>query len=261
MSKEQLNSAIFAGTIRHRRSEPVKNAFTYGVYQVLLDLDELPLLAERVAIFGYNRANITSFHDRDHMGASPEPVRAKLAVWLAERGVDLGDGPVQLLTNLRVLGYVFNPVSYYYCFSEAGELRFIVAEVNNTFGETYCYLLDDLKPLRGRALIARRQKVFHVSPFIGMENIHYDWVMTPPGESLTVQIDAFRDGAKFFDATLNMKQKRFSGRNLVWSLFRYPHMTARTMFLIHWQALKLWFKRAPFYPKPELPPQAWRTNG
>ncbi len=261
MSAMTSNSAIFTGIIRHRRSEPVKNSFNYGIYQVLLDLDELPRLAEKISIFGYNRANLTSFHDRDHMGPAAGSVRQKLAAWLVGRGIDLGDGPVLLLTNLRVLGYVFNPVSYYYCLNGEGELRFVVAEVNNTFGDTYCYLLDDLEPLGGAALVSRQRKVFHVSPFIDMEDVRYDWVVTPPAQRLTVHIDEYRDGEKFFDATLNLKREPLTGRQLVWALLRYPHMTARTVFLIHWQALKLWLKGAPFHPRPEPPPQAWRTDG
>lgn len=254
-------SALYTGTIRHRRLAPLANSFRYGVYQVLLDLDEIACLADGVPFFGHNRLNVTAFYDRDHMGRTDLPVRDKLAAWLAERGVELGEGPVLLLTNLRVLGYVFNPVSYYYCLDTARNLRFVVAEVNNTFGETYCYLLDDLRSIGGRALLAPRRKVFHVSPFMEIEDIRYDWIVTPPGESLTVHIDEFQAGEKFFDATLNLKRQPLTTGRLAAALIRYPHVTGRTIFLIHWQALKLWWKGVPFHRKPEPPDQAWRTNG
>jgi DUF1365 family protein len=254
-------AALYTGTIRHRRSAPVANSFRYGVYQVLLDLDEIADLATRVPFLGHNRFNLTAFYDRDHMGPEELPVRVKLAAWLAGRGIELGNWPVLLLTNLRVLGYVFNPVSYYYCLDAARNLRFVVAEVNNTFGETYCYLLDDLRSIGGRAFLAPRRKVFHVSPFIEMADVHYDWIVTPPGESLTVHINEFRAGEKFFDATLNLKRQPLTTGGLARALIRYPHMTGRTIFLIHWQALKLWWKEAPFFRKPEPPEQAWRRHG
>ncbi len=254
-------SALYRGTVRHRRSAPVANGFRYGVYQVLLDLDEIPRLAAGISFLGHNRFNLTAFYDRDHMGRGDRPVREKLAEWLAERAVELGNGPVLLLTNLRVLGYVFNPVSYYYCLERDGSLRLVVAEVNNTFGETFCYILNDLQPMGGRALVSRQQKVFHVSPFIEIEDVRYDWVVTPPAESLTVHIDEFRGGEKFFDATLNLKRQPLTARRLAAALIRYPHMTARTMYLIHWQALKLWWKGAPFFRKPKPPAHAWRTHG
>lgn len=254
-------SAIYTGTVRHRRLAPVSHSFQYGVYQLLLNLDEIPRLARDIGPLSHNRFNVTSFYDRDHMRKLDIPVRHKLAEWLEARGSGLGTGPVLLLTNLRVLGYVFNPVSYYYCLNERGALSFVVAEVNNTFGETYCYLLDDLEARGGDALISKRQKVFHVSPFIEIDDIRYDWIVTPPGQRLTVHIDEFRDGEKFFDATLNLERHPLTSANLTRVLARYPHMTARTIFSIHWQALKLWAKRAPFYPKPQPPSEAWRTNG
>ena len=137
-----LRSGLYQGTVRHRRFTPQKNAFRYGVYQLLLDLSELSALDRTIGFFGYNRARPVSFHDRDHMGETDEPVRAKLARWLSAQGRELGDSRVLLLTNPRVLGYVFNPVSYFFCLDSAGALRFTVAEVFNTFGEMFCYLLD-----------------------------------------------------------------------------------------------------------------------
>jgi DUF1365 family protein len=254
-------SAIYTGTLRHRRTGPAANAFRYGVYQLLLNIDEIPGLAKDIPVLGFNRFNVTSFHDRDHMRDRPGTVREKLADWLRERDIELDDGPILLLTNLRVLGYIFNPVSYYYCYAKDGSLRFVVAEVNNTFGETYCYLLDDLESLGGRALLSPQKKVFHVSPFIEINDVRYDWIVTPPGESLTVHIDEYRRDEKFFDATLNLKRRPLNTRNLLGVLLRHPHITARTVFLIHWQALRLWLKKAPFFRKPTPPAEAWRTHG
>ena len=246
-------SALYVGTVRHRRFAPVSNRFQYGVYQLLFDLDDLERLDRDVRGFGYNRSALVSFRDADHLGPAPEPVRTKLERWLAGRGRTLGEGPVLLLTNPRVLGYVFNPVSYFFCFGRDGAFRFTVAEVNNTFGETFCYLLDDQEPMGGRAVRSSREKRFHVSPFMPIEGLRYDWIVTPPGEHLTVHIDEFQDGRKFFDATLNLARRPLTSGSLARVLLRYPHLTARTIMLIHWQAVRLWFKRAPFFRKPEPP--------
>jgi DUF1365 family protein len=248
-------SGLYVGTIRHRRLSPKPNAFQYGLYQLLIDLDELPELDRELRLLSHNRPNVTAFYDTDHMGrpAAPVPVREKLSRWLARRGKRLGDGPVLLLTNPRVLGYVFNPVSYFFCLDTNGDLRFVVAEVNNTFGETYCYLLDDGEPMGGRAVRSRRDKVFHVSPFISMVDISYDWILTPPEDHLTVHIDEFERGEKFFDATLNLERRSLTDRSLANVLLRHPHLTARTVYLIHRQALRLWLKRVPVFRKPEPP--------
>jgi len=248
-----LRSGLYLGTVRHRRFAPRKNAFRYGVYQLLLDLSELPAVDRAIGFFGYNRAGLVSFHDRDHLGNTDEPVRAKLARWLRGQGRELGDSRVLLLTNPRVLGYVFNPVSYFFCLDDEGGLRFTVAEVFNTFGEMYCYLLDGTEHTNGRAVRTRVEKRFHVSPFMRIEGVRYEWIVTPPEDRLTVHIDEFEADEKYFDATLNLARRPLTTATLGRAMLRYPHLTARTIFLIHWQAARLWARRVPFFRKPEPP--------
>jgi len=246
-------SAIYVGTIRHRRREPTSHEFRYRTYQVLLDLEELDELARGIRWMGVNGPGLTSFHDSDHLGARRAPVREKLADWMARQGADLGDDRVLLLTNLRVLGHVFNPVSYYYCLRPDGSLRRVVAEVNNTFGDTLCYLLDDLQPHGARSFTASCRKRLHVSPFIGMEEITYEWTLTAPEQRLTVHIDERRAGRKFFDATLQMERRPLTASALARIMLRHPLTPLHTVARIHWQALKLWRKRVPVHRRPPPP--------
>ncbi len=253
------HSALYLGTLRHRRITPKRHEFRYPAYQVLVDLSELANLPKRLPLFGHNRFHVTGLYDRDYMGTAEEPIRAKLTRWLAERGEALGDRRVLLLTNLRVLGYVFNPVSYYYILEEDGRLACAVAEINNTFGEAYAYLMrrdghshfpSDASP----DLISRFPKVFHVSPFVGMDAV-YEFRLTPPQERLAVHIDEFRgdSGEKFFDATLLLTRRPLTTKTLAFALFCYVHMPLLVFAWIHWQALKLWWKGVPYFHKPEPP--------
>ena len=145
-----MRSALYEGTLLHARTLPTRNVFTYPVCFYGLDLDELPELDRRLALFGYNRANVLTFRDGDHLGDPDLPVKANVVAFLAERGIALDGGRVVLLTNLRLLGHVFNPVSYFYCYRPDGELAAIVAEVSNTFGERHPYLLTRRQPGAGR---------------------------------------------------------------------------------------------------------------
>ena len=172
-----MRSALYTGTVMHARKTPKKNVFRYRVCFYLLDLDELPELDRRVRLFGWNRRGVVSLHDRDHMD-----VRA----YLAENGIEADR--ILLVTNLRVLGYVFNPVSFFYCY-QGGELACIIAEVSNTFGERLPYLLSPANQERDeRRLSYRHDKKLHVSPFFGLDQ-SYQWWFSEPGEQLDVRID------------------------------------------------------------------------
>jgi len=248
-------SALYVGTVRHRRLGGPRHEFTYRVWHALIDLDELPQLAARTRWFSHNRFNLTSFDDRDHMGPTREPVLAKLERWLRSRGVDTVVAGVSLLTHLRVFGHVFNPVSFFFCRDTDNVLRHVVAEVNNTFGETYCYLLS----ADGDIARQEEQKVFHVSPFQPVDG-SYRFRVTAPGPKMTAHIDVMRGGERVFDTTLSSSRRPLTGSSLVKTVGRHPHTGLRTLALIHYQALRLWLKRAPFFTKPDPPVGAWRTH-
>lgn len=257
-------SGIYRGTVRHRRLRPSGYAFEHGVYHVVLDLDELPTLDRRVRLFAHNRRGLTTFHDTDHLGLADRPVRDKLAEWVAAQGHELPDGPVLLWTNLRVLGYVFNPVSWFHCHDRDGVLRMVVAEVHNTFGDTYAYLLTDLEPVGGGSLRARTAKVFHVSPFMDVDG-DYAFTVRPIDDRAFVHMDVLRGAAhdladgdpdawRLFEATLDERRRPFTTSELARALLRYPLVTLRTIVLIHLHAVRLWRRRGVrFFRRPQPP--------
>jgi DUF1365 family protein len=251
------SSALYVGRIRHRRMSNPERAFTYRVWYALLDLDELPELARLIPLFSHNRFNLISFDDRDHMGPERTAVRSKLEHWLNGRGIEPPGGKVLLLTHLRLVGLVFNPVSFFYCYDPDRLLKLVVAEVNNTFGESYCYLLeaggDDA------VVQSEHDKVFHVSPFQPISG-RYHFRVTPPGNRVTVHIDVVREGGRAFDATLTVERRPLDSGSLMRTVAHHPHNGLRTLGLIHYQAVRLWLRRAPFFTKPEPPPGAWRTR-
>jgi uncharacterized protein len=255
-----LASALYVGSVRHRRQRPVVNAFRYRAYHVLLDLDELPRLDREVRGFAFNRAGPTSFWDRDHLGPADVPARQKLARWLAGEGVALPAGPVRVLTNLRVLGYVFNPVSWWFCHHPDGRLAFVVAEVNNTFGDAHCYLLDDLEHRPDGTVRARADKVFHVSPFLPIEGLGYRFTFVVPGPRALAHMDVEDADGTVLDATQDGRRVALTTRTLTRTLVTHPLVTLRTIVLIHRQALRLWRKRVTFHRRPVPPPHGFERT-
>ena len=163
-----MRSCLYVGRLRHERAVPVRNGFTYPVYSFLLDLDEIDELVAR-GLFRHNRRGLVELRDVDHLGGAAG-LRAGVEEFCAEQGVDVRGTRIEVLTQLRLFGYVFNPVSFYWCRDAAGALRCVVAEVHNTFGERHCYLLvpDAAPGADGRVRMAA-DKAFHVSPFMDLE--------------------------------------------------------------------------------------------
>jgi uncharacterized protein len=253
-------SGLYVGTVRHRRHRPTPNAFRYRTYHALLDVDELPALDREVAGFGYNRRAIAGFRDRDHLGPSDLPVREKLRRWLAGQGIELPAGPVRVLANLRVLGHVFDPVSWWFCHDAEGWLVLVVAEVRNTFGESHCYLLDQLRRGDDGLLRADAPKRFHVSPFLPIDGLTYAFAFAPPAadptgmdDQVVVHIDVDDPRGRIFDATQTGRRAPFTTASLRRVLLGNPLLPLRTVLLIHAQAVRLWWRRVPFHRKPAAP--------
>jgi len=215
-----------------------------------LDVDQLPELMKVSSFSSYNRWNWTAFHERDHFGDPQKTLRQRLQEDATRCGIDLPSGKIFLLTHLRYFGYVFNPVSFFYCYDEAGELAMILSEVNNTFGESHNYWLTP-ETQRPNAAAKRyiTPKQMHVSPFQPM-NLEYVWIFTPPGEQLVAHMNTLAQGQPNFDATLQLDRRPWNARELAKVLASYPLMTLRVTAGIHWQALRLWIKGVPVHTHP-----------
>ena len=243
-----MRSALYAGTVVHARRWPRPHRFRYRIAMTLLDLSELPDLDRSLRLFGWNRSALASYHDADHID---------VAAYLAAEGVDLGpDGRLVVLTHLRVLGYVFNPVSFWWCYRSDGTLACVVAEVNNTFGERLPYLIA----VSEDGAASDTDKRLHVSPFLSM-NHRYRWRVTDPGARLAVAIDLDHGAASPFSAALDLRRYPLTSRALLTGLLRHPLMPARVSLLIHWQALRLWLKRVPLFRKPPFIDGAGSVRG
>jgi len=245
-----MESAIYFGTIRHRRFRPVPHSFSYGVFMAFLDIDRIPELTKISRLLSYNGFNWASYYERDHFGDPIISLRRRLERDAAAHGVSLPDGPVFLLTHLRYLGYNFNPVSFFYCYDAQGQLQHILAEVNSTFGESHNYWLGQDNELPSpNAKRYRCAKALHVSPFMSMK-LDYTFTLTPPDRKLLVHMDTIEDNKPFFDATLNLERREWSARSLHRALLTHPWMTAKVIAAIHWEALRLYFKKVPVFPHP-----------
>jgi hypothetical protein len=247
-----MHSCIYDGRVKHSRTQPAVHEFSYRLFMMYLDLDELPTLFRKRWFWSTSRPALARFRRSDHLGAEDQPLAESVRKLVEKETGQRPGGPIRLLTNLAYFGYCFNPVSFYYCFAEDGQtVEFIVAEVNNTpWGERDTYVMDCRnKDMTSVSWRFQPVKKMHVSPFMPME-LEYNWVLSAPTEQLSVFMANARNGKRFFGATLNLKKTPISGASLARILFRFPFMTARIMLAIYWQALRLWIKRCPVYKHP-----------
>ena len=237
-----MRSALYLGTLMHVRRAPARHVFRYPVSYWLFDLDELPGLERSIRLFSVNRRNVVSLRDGDHFDGAP----------LKEAVVDLAGDPtierVLMLTQPRVLGYVFNPVSFYWCYRGDGSLSCMVAELNNTFGER----LPEV--LRGPELRYEHRKRLHVSPFFGLDQ-SYEYAFSEPGDEVLARIHVREvDGCRPLTAVLHGRRRQLTDRSVAALLLRYPLQPLQVTALIHFEALRLWRKRVPFHHKPPFVP-------
>ncbi len=294
-----LRSSLYECTVLHHRFSPKEHRFVYRIFLFAFDLDELTELHRRLPLFSVNRANLFSFRDRDFFPtgeplhhASPgsaaapgrtEPppasLKSRITAYLATRDIDLTGGRVVLVTLPRVLGYLFNPVSFYFCYDAAGTCVASLAEVTNTFKEMKPYFLgpetrippsSELSALNssprrssakagqlsaggGTAAFRRRTpKHFYVSPFSDVDTA-FDFTLRTPGERLSIQIDDYIGADRTLTSSLAGPRRELTGARLAWFSLKYPAITLRIIALIHWHAALLWFRRLPWFAKAARP--------
>lgn len=252
-----LAGALVRAKVMHRRTRPRENRFTYGVFFLCLPLSRLDELPRRfLALDGFG---LVSFHRRDHGPRDGSPLLPWIRSLLAREGLaEACDGEVVLHCHPRVLGYVFNPVSFWYCHDRAGALRAVLCEVSNTFGERHCYLVahDDGRTIAPDDWLAAR-KVFHVSPFMPVTG-HYRFRFRLDATAAVADI-RYYDGTGEPDAPPALitrstgRREGLTSARLLRACLDHPLMTVGVIGRIHWQALKIWLKGARFYSKPEPP--------
>ena len=241
-------SALYVGSVMHRRLSPCVHRFRYSGFWLLLDLDELAQLPARLRLFSFNRRNLFSLQTRDYGDASATPLRAQIERKLAGAGIPFPAGTIHLLTMPRLLGYSFNPLSIYFCTHPDGTPAAIVYEVHNTFGERHSYVIPQIN---GHETHHSCPKAFYVSPFMEM-GLRYDFTVSQPDKSLAISIRAHRGEQLLLIAFLTAKRRPLSDSALLALLLAMPFASFKVTAAIHWEALRLWWKGVRLVARPAV---------
>jgi DUF1365 family protein len=248
-----MNSCLYLATVMHNRLEPRPHRFHYRVFMFYIDLDEAQDLHKKYWMISHNRFNCFSFRDKEHLqlpAAAPDQsktTKQHILDYLFQQGIDLSKGRIMLLTNLNVLGYNFNPVSFYFCYDDQENVVCCIAEISNTYREMKIFFMGP-EQMADNGFHLHTKKYFYVSPFIDHDT-HFDFNLAVPGEKLQMKIDDYKEGSRFFISTLTGNKKALSNTNLFRYFVLFPLITLKVITLIHWNALLLWLKKIPYHPK------------
>ena len=286
-----MNSCLYECSVLHARFSPRQHRFLYRIFLFAIDLDELAALHRRLTLFSFGRRNLYSFRDHDFLptgeplhppnlsaspstsnllGNQPASLKQRVLAHVATTtpDLDLTDARVVLVTLPRVLGYLFNPVSFYFCYDRTGTPVAALAEVTNTFKEMKPYVLGPTTRTPGESAVdlanhrtprpaggggsaafhLRTPKHFYVSPFSDVD-VAFDFTLRTPGKNLSIQIDDYVGTERTLTSTLSGPRRELTNARLAWFTLKYPLITLRIIGLIHWHALVLWVKRIPWFAK------------
>lgn len=238
-------SCFYEGRVMHQRFLPKSHRFTYRIFSLFINLDELD---EKRRFFSRNRFNILSFFDKDHGARDGSDVKNWAITQFTQAKTGWDGGPIYLLCFPRLWGYVFNPLAIYYAFNTDGRLNAILYQVSNTFGESHVYLLPANQV--GEKVKNGCAKDFHVSPFLAMD-YHYDFTLNVPGEHLSVCIDEWGEDGRTLVATQHGERRAITPWQSLKLITKYPLMTLKVMAAIHFEALRLWRKGVKFHKHPQ----------
>ena len=249
-------AALYRGIVTHARTRPAAHSLRYRTFHVLLDLDRIDEAAASCRLFSRNRFNLLSFHDKDHGTGTGLDLKGEVLGHLDRAGIDLQGGPVRILTMPRVLGYVFNPLSVYFCHHADGTLKAVLYEVSNTFGQRHSYLLP-VEPEQAEAGTVRQsvEKGFYVSPFLDMD-MAYHFRVRPPEGTVKVDITCRDKAGVILHAALAAERHDFTNYSLLQACLSHPMMTLKVILGIHWEALLIWLKGNGLTRRPPAPAEA-----
>jgi DUF1365 family protein len=240
-------ATLYAGRVAHIRHTPFRHRFDYRIWMLRADLDSLDEIDKKSVLFSHNKPGLISIQDKDHGFRDGRPLRAFVEAALARQNLQEYGAKIDFITTPRLLGYAFNPISFYFCQNEAGTLGAVLHQVKNTFGDQIGYLM----PVTGDGPIRQTApKRMHVSPFFDMQG-GYRFALTPPDENFTVSIQYGAAGQKRMTATMILKARPFSDAAILRQLAKTPLTQFKIIAAIHWQALKLYLRGAVFHGVPD----------
>ena len=236
-----MNSCIYNGIVKHHRFKPIKHSLNYKTFSLLIDLDEIENLTKNISIFSFNKFNVFSFYNIDHGERDGSSVKEWVLKNIKKFNISNNITKIKLLCYPRIFGYVFNPLSIFYCY-ENNRLKAIFYEVKNTFNEQHTYIF---KIKNDEKIEQKCKKKFYVSPFMDMET-YYNFKLLSPKEKLSIFIKQTNGEETILTATQTGDKKEFSFKQLLFNFFKYPLMTIKIISSIHYEAFFLWKKGAVY---------------
>ena len=246
-----LTSALYIGSVTHVRVKPRRHRLRYRLFWMLLDLDELANLSQRLRLFSRDRFNLFAFRERDHLDGSDQPLRTQVERELAAAGIPADGGSIRLLCMPRVMGSVFNPISVFLIHRRDGSLSAMLYEVNNTFGQRHSYLIPVTDPA-ARVVRQSCDKQLYVSPFMRMA-MTYDFRVIPPAAVTSVIVNARDADGPVISTAFTGRRHDLTDAALLRILPRFGLLALQVVGAIHWEALKLWLKGLRLQPRPAPP--------